>query len=314
MKSLFTRAIAAALVCLVGFSSAAVHADIMNVDVTRVDARYRGAFQRAERFWETRIIGYSDALPAQVRAQLRTPLRITAISAPIDGAGGILGQAGPNTVLTYGGFPSGPNGARSPSIAIARTSSMQFDTADLAALQATGALDAVVRHEMAHAMGFGSLWTQNNLMSTAGNGQNNYVGNFGRRAYRAESGNTFAPFVPVEQAGGGGTAGAHWDDDDPFFNRRNRNGQAELMLGSIDPGNDITFVSETTWASMADLWFKVRGVNDSVRGGGSGGGRGTLTPRGGGNQFLVAIPEPSGLLVFGLSALALAATRRRPTT
>lgn len=305
----------AALGWLLAFAGI-VEADVMSVDVTRVDPRYRGAFQRAEKFWETRLIGYSDQLPAQVKAQLTSRLRITAVSAAIDGAGGVLGQAGPTSVLTFGGFQSGVfGGGQYPRIAIARASNMTFDTADLAALEATGALDSVVRHEMAHALGFGSLWAQNGLLGNAVNGQTNYFGKNALKAYRTESRNTLAQFVPIEQGGGAGTALAHWEDDDPFFNRRNIDGKAELMLGSINPGVDITFVSETTWASMADLWFKVKGINDRPIRDTPGGGRGPLTPRGfggGGGFFLIAIPEPSGLLVLGLSAVfGLCQVRRR---
>ncbi len=237
--------------------------DFMDVDVSQVDARFQKAFKNAESFWESRIVGYSSSLPRTVKAQLRK-LRIIASSPMIDGAGGILGQAGPNAAfnVTLDAQGSGYFNSRlTRRIAIPQQSTMMFDIEDLPGLLATGSLDAVIRHEMAHAIGFGSLWAQNDAIAPVVNGLTNFVGKYALNAYRKESGNTLALFVPIEQGGGGGTALAHWEDDDPFFNKRTTTGMAEVMLGSIDPANDVTFVSETTWASFADIGYSVRGVN-----------------------------------------------------
>ena len=62
---------------------------------------------------------------------------------PIDGAGGVLGSAGPCLIRD-----TGPT-------AVGR---MRFDTADLASLEGGGQLDEVVLHEMGHVIGIGSLW------------------------------------------------------------------------------------------------------------------------------------------------------------
>jgi hypothetical protein len=194
---------------------------------------------------------------------------------------------------------------------------MTFDIDDIAGLAATGALESVVRHEMAHAMGFGSLWTDNLLLNDTVNGQPNYIGKFGLTAYRRESGNTFSRFVPVEQGGGDGTALAHWEDDDPFFNRRATNGQAELMLGSINPGVDITFTSETTWAQFADLWYAVKGINVAGSRGGTPWTNRSGPPRFGrflgGPAFQTsAVPEPgTGALLIGIGTVVAGLWRRR---
>lgn len=306
--------------------TARASADIMDVDVTRVAPQYRQAFLNAEKFWETRIVGYSNQLNRSVLSQL-TKLRITAETAAIDGAGGVLGQAAPVNVLRFGAvvnpFSPGGNSQRG---AIARTGLMTFDIEDIAGLAAAGALESVVRHEMAHAMGFGSLWgsvqqgNDNRLLSNAVNGQFNYVGKYGLAAYRQESGNTFSRFVPVEQGGGAGTALAHWEDDDPFFNRRAVNNKAELMLGSINPGVDVTFVSETTWAQFADLWYAVKGINVPGKTGGTPWtnrtgpplfgrfGGGPLAQMSGGG----AIPEPAtGGVLLMLGAIFAGSFRRR---
>lgn len=216
----------------------------------------RDAFFLAERFWESRLTGFSAQLPARVHRVLR-PVQITASIVAIDGPGGILGQAGPTQVFTYNG---------SKPYAISQAAQMQFDSDDVVLFQNLGLFDDIVRHEMAHAIGFGSLWTDNRLnLGPLGH----YTGSFALKRYRIEAKKPNALYVPVEQLGGGGTAGAHWDSADPFFFDPDTFG-GDVMLGFITDNPRLT---ETTWASYADLWFKVKGVNDKLTGSkpGSGG-------------------------------------------
>jgi hypothetical protein len=44
---------------------------------------------------------------------------------------------------------------------------MQFDTADLANMQANGTLGDVITHEMGHVLGIGTIWTMKGLLSGA---------------------------------------------------------------------------------------------------------------------------------------------------
>lgn len=300
-------------VALVGQLPSA-HADIMNVNVDGVDPRYRSAFLQAEAFWESRIIGYSPVLPASVRNRL-SKLQITAATSAIDGVGGILGQAGPTNVLRFSSTGPGLKSINGTPIAIATAAQMTFDTADVAALAANGGLLDVIKHEMGHALGFGSLWRDNGLVATI-NGQTQYIGANALATYRTESGNRGARWVPVEQAGGPGTAGSHWEDNDPFFNRRSRNGSSELMIGNIDPGNETKFTSETTWAAMADLWYQVKGINDNL--GRPRGGPGGYTKWTGGPPLFLtggpgAVPEPGSLgVLLAIGACgALVRSRRK---
>lgn len=71
-------------------------------------------------------------------------LVIYLIVEPIDGPGGILGQAGPCWVRSGSFLP-----------ALGR---MIFDSADLAGLEADGEVDEVLLHEAMHVMGFGTIW------------------------------------------------------------------------------------------------------------------------------------------------------------
>ena len=79
---------------------------------------------------------------------------IDASGVGIDGAGGILGQAGPDTLRT---------GSLLPVHGV-----MQFDAADLAQLESSGQLVSVITHEMGHVLGIGSIWQQKGLLSGAG--------------------------------------------------------------------------------------------------------------------------------------------------
>lgn len=294
-------------------------ADIMNLNLAGVDARYQQVFRDAERFWETRITGYSRTLPSIVRSQL-SKINIVAVTAAIDGPGGVLGSAGPTATFSYQSI--GKNGVPGRRYTFATASQMQFDIDDIVQLDAEGTLENVVRHEMAHALGFGSLWTQNDLLSPVGQ----YIGAEGLKKFRTEARRTGAGFVPVEQRGGGGTAGAHWDALDPFFNPIGGPDISDLMVGFLDAdttpdGADTKFVSETTWASFVDLGFHVAGISKE-------GGVIIVPPRGNGFPkwagpgtpiFMTdsyrgssAIPEPSSLFALaGLVAGLVACSRRR---
>ena len=238
-----------ALVCGVSaLFSVRASADLIDLDMTGVPVQYRAAFVQAERFWEARLIGFSDVIPRQILGRLHN-VEITVTIANIDGPGGVLGFAGPNEVFRY----------RTPyqNINVSQTASMTFDENDVDGLLAAGLLDEVVLHEMAHALGFGSLWTANEFNAIA---FGNYNGTFALRQYRLDSRQPLAQFVPVEQQGGGGTAGAHWDSNDAFFFNPNTF-IGELMIGFI---TDAPYVSDVTWASYADLGYTVNGINDKI--------------------------------------------------
>ncbi len=73
---------------------------------------------------------------------------------------------------------------------MATSSRMTFDSSDFAQLNTTGIIDDVVLHEMAHAIGFGSLWNTHSLVAgtqqiyTAGTGI--YNGTTGNSGYSRE--------------------------------------------------------------------------------------------------------------------------------
>ena len=158
-------------------------------------------------------------------SKLVDDIYITAELGPIDGAGGILGQAGPTAVRTSSSLPA--------------TAQMQFDIVDVNNM-GLAVFSEVVLHEMSHSLGFGSIWSRLGLVT---NGL--FTGQYAVSEFLAMGGSGSG--VPVEQDGGSGTAGSHWDEE-TFGN--------ELMTGYIDNGdNYFTAMSE---ASFRDLGYVIR--------------------------------------------------------
>ena len=192
-------------------------------------ASQEAVFEIAAQTWESIIVG--DIPDVKTPTGTIDDILIDASGIAIDGVGGILGQT-EDTGLR--------KGSDLPYAAI-----MQFDTADLAALQASGQLVEVITHEMAHALGFGTIWTDLNLLSGAGTSDPEFTG-AGATAEYDKAFNTNAKSVPVEAGGGAGTADSHWRES-VFGN--------ELMTGWLNPG--INPLSRMTAASMGDLGYKV---------------------------------------------------------
>jgi hypothetical protein len=122
---------------------------------------------------------------------------------------------------------------------------MEFDTADLGALQQSGQLQSVILHEMGHVLGIGTIWTDKGLLSGAGTNDPIFTGLNATAQYNQIFG-TNAPGVPVENMGGPGTAGAHW---------RESILDNELMTGYLNNGTNP--LSRITVGSLADLGYTV---------------------------------------------------------
>ncbi len=155
----------------------AARADVINVDVSGVDPRFRYLFTGAEAFWETRIQNWSEDLPVGLRKNLKD-LQITATTGQIDGVGGAVGGAAVTSTANW--TTSNFFGTRNYSVP--QTAFMQFDLADLDgfdpsdpfSLSVNDFQDTII-HEMAHAMGLGTLWADNGFIGPAINGQTEYV-------------------------------------------------------------------------------------------------------------------------------------------
>jgi hypothetical protein len=195
------------------------------------DPALRPVFAAAEARWEAIITG---DLPDVADAEfgLIDDLVIFASVAAIDGAGGILGQAiwEARRDAAEGGLP--------------HRGFMRFDAEDLGMLVADGTLEAVILHEMGHVLGLeGTLWGLSGLVEDG----MRYTGAAALAEYRLLAGDPGLGFVPLEDEGGGGTAGMHWDEE-RFGN--------ELMTGYLNGGQPNP-LSRLTIASLQDLGYGV---------------------------------------------------------
>ncbi|WP_176439068.1 leishmanolysin-related zinc metalloendopeptidase [Puniceibacterium sediminis] len=221
-------------------TSARAEASTFNIQLnfgSSISESQKTIFTVAKTFWESVITGYKQAPGI-------TSLVIAADTF-VGASGGALGSAGPTLGVTTANY------------LYARVGSMNFDSVDLDTVSEANAL-AIITHEMAHVIGFGTLWSGSKLgysgyqeLYVAGTGQ--YTGAYGLAQYQADFGLPSATFIPVELEGGAGTANAHWDEAnngsaDGLF----AGGKKELMTGWLNSGSTV---SATTIASFADLGY-----------------------------------------------------------
>jgi len=194
-----------------------------NINITYSgDATYKKYFDQAKAIWQ-RVITGVQSNPNGVEN-----LQLSATVTSIDGTGGILGSSSP-TMLSN-------TSAHTPTAGL-----MKFDSADMANMAKNGTLSGVILHEMAHALGFGTLWSMDGFSSTFGQ----YTGSNALTVYKQMSGNSSATYVPLETTGGTGTANAHWSES--VF-------KSELMTGYA---NGSLALSKLTVAAMQDLGYTV---------------------------------------------------------
>jgi hypothetical protein len=152
---------------------------------------------------------------------------------PIDGVGGILGQAGPCLIRSVSFHPI--------------VGIMRFDVADLNNVESNGLLQTVILHEMQHVLGFGTIWTSRGLLSGQGGADPFFTGPFAIAAFNAIGGSNYPdPKVPVENTGGPGTRDGHWRET--IFG-------SELMTGFVNAG--FNPLSVVTVESFHDLGYQV---------------------------------------------------------
>jgi hypothetical protein len=221
-----------------------------------MDESYQSAFASAASYWGSIITGYRiDSFDLQ-------GITISANVATNDGVGGVLGSAKPtNGYFFNNALLAGDSDVSD--VLYATAGSMTFDSADVDNLISSGLWEQVIRHEMAHVIGFGTLWgysyngTVYNDFYTADSGQ--YTGAAALAAYQAEF-DPSATYVPVELEGGGGTANGHWNEVDGgsaltgITDAEGQDMAYELMTGWL---NSPTFVSDTTIAQFYDMGYTV---------------------------------------------------------
>jgi hypothetical protein len=132
---------------------------------------------------------------------------------------------------------------------------MRFDISDFAALQTNGELVPVVTHEMAHVLGYGTIWTQLALTQGTGTSDPIFTGTNALAVWPLVTLGYGGRPVPLENQGPAGTRDVHWrkyvdaEDKIPLFG-------PELMTGYITAGV-FAPLSRMTIASMQDLGYQV---------------------------------------------------------
>jgi hypothetical protein len=203
------------------------------------------AFKDAADRWTRLIVG--DLPDVMVAGQVVDDVMIEAQGAPIDGVGRILGQAGPRLVRPA-------TAGRHAFLTI--TGTMQFDTADLEAMEQQGTLTDVITHEMGHVIGcVGFIWEQKGFVT----GQGTEAWGFTGPSAMAEYGSLLDPAaqtlraegaprpVPIENQHGPGTQGSHWRET--VFG-------SELMTGFVSQSGSNP-LSRVTGGMYGDLGYDV---------------------------------------------------------
>jgi hypothetical protein len=160
--------------------------------------------------------------------------------AAIDNAFGTLAHAGPCLLRPGGGLPV--------------VAQLTVDAADIGRMQADGTLDDLVLHELAHALGFGTLWQvrgllENPSLPSSRGADTHFDGVYAIAAFNGIGGTgyTAGQKVPVENVQqGSGTRDSHWRLS-VFKN--------ELMTGLMSSSSSP--VSRVTVASLRDLGYEV---------------------------------------------------------
>jgi len=206
-------------------------------------AAQQQVFREAARRWSQIIVG--DLPDITLEGRVIDDVEITATAVPIDGAYGVLGQAGPRVIR--------PGAQGLPATGI-----MQFDTADVARMVSEGTFTNVILHEMGHVIGIGTLWASFGFVTGFGTADPRYVGSRALAEYQTLVGSGSTPTsVPVENAGGAGSRDAHWRES-VFDN--------ELMTSIAERPGVVMPISRLTVASLEDLGYRVNyGAADPYR-------------------------------------------------
>ena len=203
-----------------------------------IQLRYAGRFTALQQeVLEWAALRWGEVLrdgwpPAIINDAEVDVVTIIATARILDGETGALGLAKPTHLRQDSGLPV--------------RGVMEFDSEDLVRLEANGTLETVILHEMAHVLGFGSLWSSFQLLSQVGSDDPVYMGSDAMREYALLLGDDITEPVPVENMGGMLTQEGHWREL-VFGN--------ELMTGFLGGGPQP--LSRLTIAAFADLGYVV---------------------------------------------------------
>ncbi len=243
--------------------SAAFNIVIRYFGTQQPTANQQAAFAAAQAKWQTLIFGDLTDIPVNLGAgtacgtdfpdlpainETVDDVLIFAKVDSIDGAGNVLGQAGPCRIRSSSGLTV--------------LGVMHFDKADLADLESSGQLSLVILHEMGHVLGYGTLWNNPPFSLLAGPCPSptncitdpHFIGTHALAAFDQVGGSSYVAGakVPAENCVGApgpcgaGTVNGHW---------RESVLDQELMTGYLNPGTNP--LSIVTLASFWDMNYLV---------------------------------------------------------
>ena len=173
-----------------------------NIEFVMAGISSTAPYAAAKKFWEDVIVGdLPDITDLAGQAHEvssacgRYPsviddLHICALEFPYDGPGGTLGFAGPDWIRSDSGIPI--------------SGTMSFDAYDVANFS-DSSWAAVVKHEIGHVIGLGSIWSMSGYGVNVVSSSNVYTGEKARSVWSDDWGCNGTP--PIETDGGAGTAG-----------------------------------------------------------------------------------------------------------
>ena len=272
------------LIALLGMELASASVSI-SIEYTG-DMAYKPAFTKAADYWMGQLTGYVTGNgPATI---------VISASDHLDGPGNAPASGEVSAAYYY----YRPDNLEY--YALTEEGRIRFDTEDFIA--GSTLFEKTVLHEMAHVLGFGTLWEYNFLYDATVAPVTDprtlelvqpYVGQYALAAWKGEFGSPTDTYVPLEKAGGPGVADMHWNERDgsnaimPTGYVSRISGldlSKELMTAVLDNsgpnGFSDVYVSSVTLASFRDSGYTI-------------------------------IPEPGSVLALAMAAALSLARRRR---
>jgi hypothetical protein len=216
------------------------------VDRTPPSPAVLAAFNHATAKWQRVIIDSVGSVPVKLAAgacdsaqpavnetvkDLLVLVHVRQIADTVPGQA-VLGESGPCLIRQPGNLPI--------------LGVMSLNTATLSSLASNGMLDDVLEHEMAHLLGFGTVWDLDGFLRDTTTNDPWFSGPDAQAAFRQALPSFRDKVVPVEAHGGSGTTLSHWRES-VMTN--------ELMTGFLNAG--VNPLSSVTIESMADLGYTV---------------------------------------------------------
>jgi hypothetical protein len=255
-----------------GSSNAGFTLTVRFLDPGQPTPTLRAAFHQAITKWQSVIVDSVGSIPIKLAAgacdsaqpalnetvkDLLVLVHIRQIHDTVPGRA-TLGESGPCLVRQPGNLPI--------------LGVMSLNDSTLTVLASNGLLDDVIEHEMAHLLGFGTVWDLDGLVRDTTTNDPWFSGADAQAAFRKALPSFTDRIVPVEANGGSGTTLSHWRES-VMTN--------ELMTGFINNGTNP--LSTVTIESMADLGYTVD----------VGAAEPWPTPSSGANATVEAIPQAS---------------------